>query len=148
MEAYWGLLGFVIFYVLFEALLISRIDSNSSSFTKSLPIVVGLAYSLVGAALLYRVLVHARVVAHEGGLSISNPFRGDQNLAWNEIASMTPERLLIIRCHDGRRVIAWVIQKNGWSRMRQIRQESDEAIDELGALATRALGTPTSFTRS
>ena len=113
LEAYWGLLGFSMFYVIFEVLLISKIHTNSSLWIKCAPVLVGLGYTLIGGGLLYRVLVHAKLIANETGLVISNPFRSDQVLAWSEISFMKPDRLLMIHCHDGRTVTAWVVQKNG-----------------------------------
>ncbi len=147
-EAYWGVVGFSIFYVIFEVVLVARVHSDSSLLIKCAPVVVGLAYTLIGAALLYRVLAHAKVLALPDGLVISNPFRSDQKVAWGQIESMSPERLLIIHLHDGTTVVAWVIQKNGWSRWRQLRQAADQTIDDLGSHATRALGVPTSFART
>lgn len=103
------------------------------------------AYLAIGLALCYRVFVHSRVTAGPTGIEIANPFRANQFLAWDQIASMRPDRLLIICDQAGRRHIAWVIQKNGWSRARGLRAPADEAVDELGRLATQALGAPRSF---
>lgn len=102
---------------------------------------IGLGYCAIAGLLGYRVLFHARVVADERGLLIANPFRGDQRLAWGEIASMRADRLLWITTNDGQRHIAWVIQKNGVDRLRGRRTAADEAIEELGRLAGRALNT-------
>jgi uncharacterized integral membrane protein len=147
MEAYWGVVSFSIFYVIFEAVLVARVQTDSPWWVKSAPVVIGLFYTLLGGGLLYRVIGHAKMLAHEDGLIISNPFRSDQTLSWSEIEYMSPDRLLIIHRHDGTKVVAWVIQKNGWSRWRHIRREADQAIDDLGAFATRARGVPTVFAR-
>lgn len=101
---------------------------------------VEFAYLAIGLALCFRVFVHARVTARPSGLEIANPFRGNQFLTWAEIASMRADRLLIIHDTAGKKHIAWVIQKNGWHRAHGQRREADDAIDELGRLATQALG--------
>ncbi len=139
-EAIWGLSAFSFFYVFFESLLVRSIDSSSSNFYRASPVIVGFFYVIIGGTLLYRVIGHARVEARPEGLFIANPFRGDQMIAWGDIASMKPDRLLIVTLTSGQRVIAWVIQKNGIDRAKHRRTESDKAIDELGVLAGRALG--------
>ena len=140
-EAIWGIVAFALFFVLFDTLLISNISADSSLLDKAVPVVVIFVYVMCGVTLLYRVLVHAKLVANEQGVRIANPFRDDQLLAWSEITSMRADRLLMIRCVDSRQTVAWVIQKNGWARYRQIRTDADEVIDELSALANRALKT-------
>jgi hypothetical protein len=103
--------------------------------------VVSLVFIGLAGLLTFRVFVHARVTADARGVTIANPFRGDQHLEWAEIASMRADRLLIITDTRGERHIAWVIQKNGWTRATHRHDHADDAIDELGALGGRALNT-------
>jgi hypothetical protein len=140
-EAAWAVAAFTMFYVIFVGLALSSLGTRSAWAPKAVVVVVGLAYVAISGALAYRVFVHARVVADPTGLTIANPFRGDQHLAWSQIASMRADRLLLIEGTDGRRRVAWVIQKNGWDRARRRRTDADEAIEEMGVLAGRALGT-------
>jgi hypothetical protein len=101
---------------------------------------VEMTYLVLGALLSFRVFVHSRVTARSDGIEIANPFRPTYVMKWESIASMRADRLLIIRDITGRQHIAWVIQKNGWSRAKRLRSDADDAIDELSALAGRALG--------
>lgn len=135
------MIAFCTSYVLLVGLTLTTVDANSSWGPKALVVGVGLLYVLLGGLLAYRVFVHARVTADASGLRIANPFRRDQEVRWDEIVSMKADRLLLIQCVDGRDRVAWVIQKNGWSRLRHERTDADEAIDELGRLAGRALKT-------
>lgn len=98
------------------------------------------AYLALGLALCFRVFVHARVTAGPTGLEVANPFRGLQFFPWDQIASMRADRLLIVGDIHGESHIAWVIQKNGWPRARNLRSDADDAIDELQRFAHQALG--------
>jgi hypothetical protein len=140
----WATVAFVVSYVVVVDL---YVQSQISS--RWVLDVIEMAFLVVGALLSYRVFVHARVSAGPDALEIANPFRSTYTLTWESIASMRADRLLIIRDTSGRRHIAWVIQKNGWSRSKGLRSEADDAIDELGALAGRALGgAPRSYATS
>jgi hypothetical protein len=141
-EAWWALAGFSMFFVIIGYLLVDGVGANPTTWDIFVPVLVLVAYSAGGAVLAYRVFAHARVLATDQGLVISNPFRGDQFVAWGDISSIKADRLLIITVASGQRVIAWVIQKNGWSRARHERTAADEAIDEMAALASRILGGP------
>jgi hypothetical protein len=139
----------VVFWLIFEYTATIGISSKSSVLERFVPVVVGLAYSMIAGGLLYRTLLHAKVIAHPNGLTIANPFRSDQQIGWDQIASMRADRLLQITTTDGRTVIAWVIQKNGVDRARHRATEADRAIEEMGRLAGRALGTaPKEFARA
>lgn len=141
-------MAYALFYVIFVSVLVIAITPSSGVMIKASVVTVGLAYSLVAATLCYRVFAHARLTADPTGLTIANPFRGNQHLAWDDIATMQADRLLIIHATNGAKCIAWVVQKNGWSRYRHQRTDADDAIDELALLAGRALGTgPKNFGR-
>jgi hypothetical protein len=145
-ELAWAIVAFVIFYAIFVGVTLNSETSTTSGGDQAVVIIVGLFYVLAAGGLAYRVFIHSHVTADATGLTIANPFRSDQHLTWDAIASMKADRLLWIFDTAGQRHIAWVIQKNGWSRMRHERTEADVAIDELGQLAGRALGTgPKSF---
>lgn len=140
----WATVAFVISYVV-----VIDVYVQSQISTRWELDVIEMAFLTLGAFLSYRVFVHARVTAGPDALEIANPFRSSYSLSWESIASMRADRLLIISDTAGRRHIAWVIQKNGWSRAKGLRSAADDAIDELGALAGRALGSaPRSFVTS
>ena len=141
-EAFWGLLAFVIGYGLMLGITVNHVSPHSSFTSKVVWTLGSLVYVLVSAALAYRVFVHSALIATDEGLTIANPFRSNQHLWWGEISSMRADRLLRIQCQDGRVVIAWTVQKNGWSRMKGRRTDADEVIDEVGRLAGLALNTP------
>lgn len=140
-EVVWGVLAFCVFYGVFEGLALSGLPAHPSAGDDTLVVLLGLAYSLIAGTLLFRVLAHAKVIAGPDGLRISNPFRGDQVVEWRDIAGLEADRLLIVRTTDGRRIIAWAIQKNGWARFRHVTTEADRAVADMGRLAGRALGT-------
>jgi xanthine/uracil permease len=145
-EVVWAIVAYAMFYVIFVSVLLVDVTSNSSDVFEALIVIVGLLYTLIAAALCYRVFVHARLIADPSGLTIANPFRGNQHLAWSSIATMSPDRLLTIHDAAGKKYIAWVVQKNGWARWHHERTDADDTIDELAMLAGRALGTgPRSF---
>jgi hypothetical protein len=144
-EAWWALLGYVVGFFVIASVVISAMDDHPSTAD-----VVGASTLLVGvssgaAILAYRVFAHARLRATVDGIVVSNPFRSDQFVSWANIDSMSPDRLLVVRRTDGGRVIVWAVQKNGWSRARQLRSSSDEVIDELSRLASQQLSAPREF---
>ena len=140
-EGFWGVVAFTLFFVVFDSKLLIWTTETGSFTREATAVTVAGLYVLVGGTLLFRVLAHARLIANEDGLIISNPFRNDQRVAWSEIAAMRADRLLLIKRHDGKRVVAWVVQKNGFARLKGRFTESDQAIVELGKHAGRALGT-------
>lgn len=139
-EAVWALAAFALFFILLQSALLVDVHRAGDVLAKSLVIVLGLAYVLASGTLSYRVFVHARLFATPSGLIIRNPFRRNQEVAWSAITSMRTDRLLTIHAGD-RRVIVWVIQKNGWARLKQHHTDADDAISSLELLAGRALGT-------
>jgi len=147
-EAWWALLGFSIFFVIVGLLVVHAMPAYPSTLEEFIPVGVLLTYCLIGAVLAYRVFAHARVIATPSGLLISNPFRSDQFVDWSDIDWMRADRLLTIGLTNGSRVIAWVIQKNGWNRARHDRTAADDAIDELSLLASEQTGAARMFAKT
>jgi hypothetical protein len=140
-ERAWAGVAFTLCYILFMTWTLDALSPIGSWADRFAVLGVGVAYIVIGGGLAFRVLVHARVVANADGLIIANPFRGDQHVPWERISWMRANRLLWVYENGGTRHIAWAIQKNGWDRSHDRRTAADEAIEEFGKMAGRALGT-------
>jgi hypothetical protein len=138
-EAWWAFVGFSIGYFVIAYVLIGAMPDRPSRADVVFTSVTLVVVCLVAAVLAYRVFAHSRLAATEDGLVVSNPFRSDQRVGWGDISSMAAERLLIVRLTNGRRVVVWAVQKNGWSRARHQRSHADKVIAELSDLASSRL---------
>jgi hypothetical protein len=144
-EAWWALVGYLIGFFVISAITIGALPDHPSNSEVVGASAVLVAVSALAGFLGYRVFAHSCLRATDQGILVANPFRSDQFVTWGDIASIRPERLLIVRRTDGRRVVVWAVQKNGWHRLRQQRAGADATIDELSRLASIQLAEPREF---
>jgi len=98
--------------------------------TAALPFAVSL--------LLYRAYVRSKIIAHDKGVLVCNPFR-TLEIPWSDIEGFDiATAILRVRLNAGGVVRVWAVQPAGIRHVMTRGSRADEILDELGSMLASA----------
>jgi len=107
---------------------------NASMLRRILTAAVPFALSV----LIYRAYVRSKLIAHENGLIVFNPFR-TLEVGWNEVEGFDMvTAILRIRLAEGDIVRVWAVQPAGIRHVMTRGSRADEILSELGSMLLQA----------
>ena len=108
--------------------------AHSATIRRILTAAVPFAMSVV----LYRAYVRAKVVAHNDGITVYNPFRTVE-VRWGDIDGFDMvTAILRVRLKTGDVIRAWAVQPAGLRHVVTRGSRADEILEELGAMLSSA----------
>ena len=129
---------FAIVVILTGGLLGAIRTHHATTIRRILTVAVPFAVSVI----LYRAYVRAKIVAHDQGVTVYNPFR-DVDVRWTDIDGFDMvTAILRIRLTTGDVVRAWAVQPAGLRHVVTRGSRADEILGELGSMLASAKREP------
>lgn len=125
---------FAIVVIMTGGLLGAIAPHNATTIRRILTAVIPLAVSV----LLYRAYVRAKIIVHDKGVLVCNPFR-TLELPWSDIEGFDmATAILRVRLIKGGVIRVWAVQPAGIRHVVTRGSRADEILEELGAMLSSA----------